>query len=206
MAIPGVGFCPHCGNDAPQTNRAGAVDEHRTAGARSYMLAQCTSCGGVLLYFYKPTEVLDLTPDKLLWPPPGDIHPAVPERVRKRYLEAKAIKGRSPAAFANQIRRALEAVCHNRQATKGMLADKLKELASKREIPDKLAEMTFVLKDMGNIGSHDGDDDIDAADADVIDDFFRAVVEYVYIAPFKVEEVKKRLADAKTTAGASPST
>ncbi len=38
---------------------------------------------------------------------------------------------------------------------------------------------------------------------DVIDEFFRAVVEYVYIAPHRVSEVRAQLAAAKAAGGKS---
>lgn len=128
-----------------------------------------------------------------MWPQPGDLHPSVPESVRRIYSEASAIKSRAPNAFANQIRRSLEALCKDRGTNKRVLAQSLKELSSRGEIPPTLADMTDVLRQLGNIGSHAGDQEIDPDYVDVIDDFFRAIVEYVYIAPHKVNEFKARL-------------
>jgi hypothetical protein len=52
--------------------------------------------------------------------------------------------------------------------------------------------MTDVLRLFGNMGSHDN---LSVAPeyVDVIDDFSRAVVEYVYVAPYRVNEVRMQL-------------
>jgi hypothetical protein len=76
----------------------------------------------------------------------------------------------------------------------------LEELVTRGEIGPVLADMTDVLRRLGNIGSHDSDEVIAPEYVDVIDEFFRAVVEYVYIAPFKVGEFKKRLASVNNAA------
>lgn len=88
-------------------------------------------------------------------------------------------------------------MCLDRGLTSGVLAKKLKDLADKGEIPTTLTEMTDVLRTLGNIGSHAADEEVTSEFVEVIDDFFRAVVEYVYVAPWKVSECKNRLAAAK---------
>ena len=147
----------------------------------------------------------DLTKFELVWPSSGNLHPCVPELVRNVYSEAMAIKSRAPNAFANQIRRALEAVCSDRGATRRVLAQNLKELVERGEIPSTLGEMTDVLRQLGNVGSHAGEESIAVEYVDVIDDFFRAVIEYVYIAPHKVTEFNARLEFARQT-GTQPAT
>jgi len=70
---------------------------------------------------------LDVVEDKdfhladLIWPDPGVLHQAVPKAVAECYIEASRIKNLAPNAFAVQIRRALEALCDDRGAKKGIL-------------------------------------------------------------------------------------
>ena len=197
-----VAFCPHCGNTAPQELQGYSVSLHHHDGAHNYFLTRCGTCLEGLLYRHiDPRNTgpqishgrFALKQYELVWPSLGDLHSSVPDSVRKIYAEAAAIKGRAPNAFANQIRRSLEALCKDRGANGRVLAQNIKELAFRGEIPPTLAEMTDVLRQLGNIGSHAGDEDIDPDYVDVIDDFFRAIIEYVYIAPYKVNEFKARL-------------
>src|SRR5207244_12819413 len=119
------------------------------------------------------------------------------EKSRRIYDGAAKIKRRSADAFANQSRRALEALCNDRGADANNLAQKLRQLSERSEIPLVLAEMTDILRLIGNIGSHNDDISVGPEFVDVIDDFFRAVVEYVYIAPHRVEQVRQELEKAR---------
>jgi len=71
---------------------------------------------------------------------------SVPYSVAKIYREAERIKQIAPNAYAVQIRRALEAVCKDRGSLKKTLAQRLKELADKGEIPMALIEATDMLR------------------------------------------------------------
>lgn len=197
-----IGFCPHCGNTAPQELQGYSTRGGYKDGSHHYFLTQCSTCGEALTYRQIDPDnsqprithgLFKLSNYELVWPHPGDLHQSVPELIQKIYSEATAIKNRAPNAFANQIRRSLEALCRDRGANKRSLVQSLQELATRGEIPPTLADMTDVLRQLGNIGSHAGDEEIDPAYVDVIDDFFRAIVEYVYIAPYKVNEFKARL-------------
>ena len=53
--------------------------------------------------------------------------------------------------------------------------------------------MTDILRMLGNIGSHAADESVEPEYVDAIDEFFRAVVEYVYVAPYRVNEVRAQL-------------
>jgi len=120
------------------------------------------------------------------------LHRSVPQKIRRIYQEAALIKSRAPNAFANQIRNALDALCRDRGTDKSTLAQNLKELAERGEIPWILAEATDVLQQLGHIGSDAEEREIDLGYIDAIDDFFKAIIEYVYIAPYKADEFKSQ--------------
>jgi hypothetical protein len=134
----------------------------------------------------------------LVWPQTITLHHSVPQRIRDVYEEATRIKQRAPNAFANQIRRSLEALCNDRGAAGRDLKDKLRQLSERGEIPSVLAEMTDVLRLFGNLGSHDDEVSVGPEYVGIIDDFFRAIVEYVYVAPHRVSEVRTQLAAARS--------
>ena len=199
-----VAYCPHCCNTAPQDLCGHFVYTPSEEPNEAYVLTRCLSCYGALLYHYSGAFMpgfshgrFHLADYELLWPKPAELHLSVPKAVARIYAEAALIRARAPNAFANQIRRCLEAVCKDRGATANTLAQKLEQLAARGEIPQTLVEMTDVLRHLGNMGSHADDEDVDPSYVGVIDEFFRAIIEYVYIAPFKVAEFKKRLAAAQ---------
>jgi hypothetical protein len=186
---------------------------HHDDGAHHYFLTKCSTCREALLYKQiDPTNGLphithgqfELATLQLVWPPQNVLHECVPTTVRRCYEEAAAIMTRAPNAFANQVRRALEALCKDRGAKQRMLAQNLQELAKRGEIPPTLAELTDVVRMIGNIGSHAADEEVAPEYVPVIDDFFRAVVEYVYVAPWKVREFKARLSAVRSAVPTTP--
>lgn len=207
-----IAFCAHCGNEVPQT----LVSYYPTPKRdKLFCLVSCETCGQPLFYVGPyPERVsgsalmaggpsLNLKSKQLLWPPSNQLHPCVPQSVRECYEEAAQIKSRSPHGFANQIRRALEALCIDRNAKGNVLAQQLKDLGDKGEIPPKLTEMTDILRLLGNLGSHAAKDKVHPEFVPAIDEFFRAVVEYVYVAPHRVNEVLAAIDFAKRT-GTAP--
>lgn len=198
-----VAFCPHCGNRAPQRlihtqqylgqgySMDGSVDNNLPC---TYFVAVCETCNEILLYhvFCDIVEDKDFHRADLVWPDPGALHKSVPKAIAESYAEAARIKNLAPNAFAVQIRRALEALCDDRNAKKGALHLRLKDLVSRGEIPPVLAEMTYVLRLLGNIGAHTADQSIKPGYVLAIDDFFRAIIEYVYVAPSKLNEFRDR--------------
>jgi len=202
-----VGFCPHCGNNAHQE----VVGKHNFQDPTSrdvtfYFLAKCETCERPLLYQTAAQRLgigvilastFSATADELLWPATTRLHPSVPPTVRTRYEEAAGIRARSPNGFANQIRQALEAICRDRGLADGTLHNRLRQLAARGELPPVLVEMTDVLRMLGNMGSHDDEESVDPAYVGAIDEFFRAVVEYVYVAPCRVAEFRAQLHQAR---------
>lgn len=196
-----VAFCPHCGNRAPQRlihthdylgkgySRDGGVDNNIPC---TYHVAVCETCNEILVYhvFMTIVEDKDFHRADLVWPDPGVLHQSVPKAIAECYVEAARIKNLAPNAFAVQIRRALEALCDDRSAKKGALQLRLQDLVSRGEIPPVLAEMTDVLRLLGNIGAHAADQSIKPGHVLAIDDFFRVIIEYVYVAPSKLKEFR----------------
>lgn len=197
-----VRFCPHCGNVAPQTlhyahrcyEETWFEDGESTGVPAVYFVVSCQTCNGFLVY----ADWGDIPTDDnfsnvaLLWPQ-IDLHKSVPKRVSNIYSEALRIKQNAPNAFATQIRRALEAVTDDRHAKPGSLVQRLKELAHRGEIPPTLAEVSDTLRILGNIGAHASEANIEPWQVHSIDEFFRAIVEYIYVAPSNLADFKKTL-------------
>lgn len=218
MPVPGeqienVAFCPHCGNTAPQ--RLVFYHEYEeeaydvTTGEKddraypfTYFAAICRTCGDLLLYSANPSndDPHKFSATQLVHPTPDNLDDSVPETVRQAHLEAMRIRSIAPNAFAVMLRRALEAVCDDRGVPEGTLQKRLGELVKRGELPAPLAEMTAILRTLGNAGAHHTARPITVPMTWGMREFFRAVVEYVYIAPSKIREFKERLTSAEPEA------
>jgi hypothetical protein len=168
-------------------------------------VAICQTCHQVLLYenFTDQLDEDQFTAGDLVFPHVGQLHHSVPELIRRVYEEAHRIREIAPNAFAVQIRRALEALCEDRKTAKGSLQKRLAELASKGEIPSVLAEAGDNLRLIGNMGAHLSPTSVHPLWVRAIDDFFRAIVEYVYVAPQKLQDFKDRMNQYSKTKGQS---
>jgi hypothetical protein len=201
-----VAFCPHCSNRVPQRlvhnqeyvdrviNADGSLSDDGPPAA--YWVVVCETCGHILVYndLDMEDEPNSFRMAKLQWPSAGVLDQSVPESVRALYEEATLVKNRSASSFAVQIRRALEAMCQEQGLTGRTLQQNLQELAKRNIIPPVLAEMTDVLRMVGNLGAHASAQSVRPSHVRVIDDFFRAVIEYVYVAPSRVKKFRSDLA------------
>lgn len=202
-----IDFCPHCGNRCPQ--RVELVHSYRESwygqdgmelpddeGPNSEaIICICETCNSVLLYDGIDREEAGHWPE-LRYPRDVQLHVAAPKVVRAIYREAALVKRNAPNAFAILIRKGLEAICDDRGVPQGSLASRLKHLSNNGEVPPVLAEVTDVLRIVGNTAAHGALQAITPPMTWAIDDFFRTIVEYVYVAPSKLEEFKAKLSRA----------
>jgi hypothetical protein len=200
-----VGYCPHCGNRAPQRiihkqryfertwSGQDGTESDRTPW--STYVACCETCNQLFLY----DNPGDQTDDErfetcdLVYPRSGQLPMSVPRSIAVTYDEAIRIKERAPNAFAVLIRRGLDGLCEDNGAKGRNLQSKLKKLADNGVIPPLLAEATDLLRLLGNIGAHSATESVHPLLANAMDEFFRAVVEYVYIAPARLKDFRRKM-------------
>ena len=188
-------YCSDCGKETAHTKCGSATESEEVVdNGQKYhiewtiLLVQCDGCGSTSLY------VIDDGGDDLqqLYPYQKSLS-SVPEQIRNAYKSAKKIIHISPGGFCVLARRALEAICDERGA-KGMdLHKKLDDLSTKNIIPPTLLKMSHQIRSLGNVGAHIGKFEPNLQDATSIDEFFLAVVEYVYIAPEKLKRIEQRV-------------
>jgi uncharacterized protein DUF4145 len=202
--------CFHCCNETQHTEvtrRSARLLYEHIFGQRyiedfEYYVYTCTTCGGLtLLGDFRHESPKEITDYPRLYPagpslmPPSHmlgIKDPIPAKVLEVYEEAWLLRQKNPNAFANQIRRALEFICEDRDAQGHNLARKLQDLAARGDFPSTVAELASQIRIVGNVGSHASREDLDIWDAQLLDDLFRIVLEYVYLAPSKLERIKQR--------------
>lgn len=204
--IRNVSFCPHCSNTAPQrlvhTQRYkervwnASLREESEPASWSIFVAACETCAHILLYenYGDQLDEREFHNGELEFPKYG-LPISVPSPIRGIYDDARRIRSLNPDAFATQIRRALEALCNDRNAKGHTLASQLRDLAKRNEIPDVLVDLANTVRLVGNVGAHAGSRKVHQLQAYQIDEFFRVLVEFVYIAPRKLSDFKSLFED-----------
>lgn len=117
----------------------------------------------------------------------------VPVRVLSLYEEVWPLRHRAPAAFIGQVRRLPEFVCENQGASGKDLFSKLQDLSVKGVFPGYFTQISELLRKVGNMGAHAAEEDLSVWGAELIDDFFRSIIDYVYIAPARIRRMEVRL-------------
>jgi hypothetical protein len=74
------------------------------------------------------------------------------------------------------------------------LAHRIRALSDKGELPPGLAQATDLLRLIGNVAAHGSEKSIGPIYIGAIDDFFIAILEYLYVAPEKIADFQKRIA------------
>jgi hypothetical protein len=196
------GFCDHCSNTTFQT--IVALETVMLDGAKlvSYTLSRCTICDGISLRLHNTSilvtqpipgsvsKVQDISFEQV-WPPSSIFSSDVPERIRTIYEEARLVKRRSPSSFVVQLRRAFEALAKDRKAEGRDLYRQIQWLIEQEQLPNMFAEMMDIARMIGNAGAHDSETDVTPEDAQVSDRFFKAIVEYLYVAPALLAKARK---------------
>jgi len=103
------------------------------------------------------------------------------------------VKNIDSNAFGVLIGRLLELVCIDRSAQGGTLAHQLQDLASKGEIPGRLADMAQQLRQLRNVGAHATLGELTPAEVPLAQDLCTSILEYVYVAPQTIASVQARL-------------
>ena len=201
-----IAFCPHCGNETTHLllyihncEEIYTMDDEEVSSPMQYYFTVCETCKHPLLYgdLHICTDEEDFQTSYLFWPKQKILSKNVPQRIKEYYEEAIKIKKRAPNSFAGQIRKCLEALCDARKIKQGNLVNRLEELANKGEIPKHFTEMADILRFFGNIGAHSSETNILSLPVDTIDDFFSAIIEYVYGFPSRIEEIKQSYKEYK---------
>ena len=205
------GFCDHCGNTTFQTITATEVSSASGKPA-TYTLTRCSICDGLALREHpgdwnaplrsgeKPPKG-DI-PFTQLWPPTASFSSEVPDRIRAIYEEARLVRKQSPSSFVVQLRRAYEALARDRGAEGRTLNAQVQSLIDQGQLPPVFAEMIHISRMIGNLGAHDAEKDVSPMDAEVSDQFLKAILEYLYVAPALLSRVKSAVpprADPKPT-------
>lgn len=194
-----VFYCPACGNRAPHR----VCGEHWTDVGGEFLpnevfriliLGECQTCSRVALFECVGDDIED---GQAVWPK-FRLPTSVPATVAEIYESAQEHWERDLNAFALHIRRGLEAICDDQQCgtSRDVLGRRLRSLQGR--LPEVLRDAPKLLKDLCNEGAHFGGS-LTTSDRRVIDTFFLAVLDYVYIAPARLEDYKRAVGTAKSS-------
>ncbi|MFH0778411.1 MAG: DUF4145 domain-containing protein, partial [Candidatus Eisenbacteria bacterium] len=201
--------CGHCGNVAPmqivqEYSQVQSYEDPQSGfswdAGPVYELLCCPACRQITLrtcYWHQIIHDETEPKYKVLYPLTIASPHGLPPAVRRAYDAAKKVKSIDANAYGVLLGRLLEHVCQDRRASGRSLAEKLSDLRNRGEIPDKLARVAHSLRDLRNIGAHATVGELSPGEIPILDTLCRALLEYVYSAPFMVQQAERRVAALK---------
>lgn len=196
--------CGHCGNRAPMliVGRYSKVRTHLDDKAgfqwdagTIYETLECPACGDIEFrsYYYHEGFEEQGVDYKTLYPTSTKIPIGLVDPIKKEYEAALKVKSVSANAYGVLMRRVLELVCEDRGASGQNLHQKLTDLAQKSEIPKQLVAVADSLRVFGNLGAHASLGELTENEVPILENLSRAILEYVYSAPYLVSQAEKAL-------------
>ncbi len=212
--ITGFLTCSHCGNHAPmdivvdyylstKSTYDDPEDEyyHRHDPEQGYRfkLLLCLACKEVTIWKYFEADFIDDEEIKIELIYPADKFKllGLPYQIQKAYEISLKVRVIDANAYAVLLGRVLEMVCEDRKATGKNLYDKLKDLATKGEIPEKLVGVAHNLRHLRNVGAHASLGELTRDEIPILDDLCRAILEYVYSATYLAKKAEQRVEQLK---------
>ena len=197
--------CGHCGNHAPMKTVAEyrQVTTHSHEGAPFdwdegpfWELSKCPACGGVVLrrgYWHE--HLSDETgPDyEVLYPAQRQEIEGLPKEIASAYAAALKVKPIDSNAFGVLLGRVLDLVSIEQKAEGDSLYNRLKDIARKGIIPERLADMAHGLRKLRNIGAHADLGELTPLEIPILESLIKAILEYVYSAQTMVSRVQEKL-------------
>ena len=164
-----------------------------------FTLAKCPRCDAPLLLaqddfgngWDEPARLFPPRDDLVGW--------AIPDKIRKAYIEAvRCFNAKAFTASAIMCRKTIEGVCQQQGVSERTLKLALNELRSRGIIEGRLFEWADELRLAGNEAAHDVDVEFSTQDAGDAVEFTKALLEYVYTFREKFEQFKQRRQKRKT--------
>lgn len=205
--MPEIGrksICSHCRKPAAQrllfcapyaaafwAPDGAEIEEH----GRTY-IATCNECGQIILYddLGECLSKVDYQSGNICYPPMEWRHSSVPSVVREAYEVAMQFQAGEPAAFVSRALSALNSVCDDQGVDARTLRDRIRKMSDRGQIPDALANFADRLISKVEGPALSADQLIHAMHVLLFDQLVRAMIEHVYVAPAKLQDLAESAA------------
>jgi uncharacterized membrane protein len=167
-------------------------------------LLECSRCRHLILVREEERWFDMWSNPETVYPCEGEaVNPELPERLQSILQEARrCYQAKAYTATAIVCRRAIEALCAEREVKTENLAAALKEMRDRGLIDGSLFEWADGLRLAGNRAAHNVESDVSWEDAQDLLQFTEAILEYVVVYRERFERFKIRT-QSRRSAGPS---
>lgn len=194
--------CYHCGNQTLM-NLVGEHEErwdegYAYEGLEKYEMYVCPICRAVTLICdvwqeSQQHQIDGSCKEEYLYPLHIIRDDYLPTQVRTAFEAAIKTKEIDSAVCLIALRRTLEIVCREKNATGRDLWHKIEDLSNKGILPEQLKNASIITKTYGNMGAHEENISISKIELLKIIDLVQYILDYLYIVPGKIAEAQEKM-------------
>ena len=199
--------CLYCGNKTVMNQVGEHIhnwdDGEGYYGYFNHSMYKCPICNNITFYqeysdsamrvLNNSGEIEQEIDEEILYPINKFSPKYLPNNIKDAYEAALKTKNIDVAVCLIALRRTLEIVCNDKDATGRSLAEKIEDLSRKGVLPKELKNASKITKSFGNLGAHGEEITISVRELEELIKFVEYILEYLYILPRKIEELEKKL-------------
>lgn len=183
--------CPHCAVAKPVlvNQSVHQAADHANQNQRTWALYKCYSCGGMVMAVAPGSQGADITQ---IWPAPEAVSEAIPQRARE-FLSQAIASIHAPAGAVMLTASAVDAMLKDKGLKEGSLNSRIDAAAGAHLITQEMASWAHEIRLDANDQRH-ADEHAElpsAADANKVIEFARALAQFLYVLPARVERGRK---------------
>ena len=196
--------CYHCGNTGllkienihtrtfggPILSETGEVVDYDPCEKYSWITLSCPVCSKVTLYEESFDELYNETFNKNLYPEIDIMLKGVPASVKSAFESALKVKNIDSAICLVSIRRVLEAICKEKNASGNNLYEMVKDMIAKQVLPEMFDDACWIIRELGNSAAHGEVKTFYKSQVEQTIKFVETIINYLYVLPEKMKNMK----------------
>lgn len=121
----------------------------------------------------------------------------VPQAIADAFDAAVKTKGIDLAICLLSLRRVLEMIAKDKNATGKTLEDKIESLVERKELPEMLNDACWIIRQLGNSAAHADDVKFHQYDVERVIEYVAVIIEYLYSLPKRLKDTKEKIMEKK---------
>jgi hypothetical protein len=121
----------------------------------------------------------------------------VPQTIADAFDAAVKTKGIDLSICLLSLRRVLEMIAKDKEATGKTLEDKINSLVERKELPEMLNDACWIIRQLGNSAAHADDVKFYQYDVERVIEYVAVIIEYLYSLPKRLKDTKDKIIEKK---------
>ncbi|MEN6418339.1 MAG: DUF4145 domain-containing protein [Clostridiaceae bacterium] len=117
----------------------------------------------------------------------------IPKDIVNAFCSAVRTKGIDLSICLFSLRRVLEMICNDKNASGHTLEEKIMFLVNSKILPNMFDDACLIIRKLGNAAAHAEGKSVSEYDVNQVIDFLAVIIDYLYALPVKISQMKQRI-------------